>query len=673
MMIQALTTSCKVPIVDIEAEFTISDVSWFAAEETLFVFYELEALAGLNESSAIEIKFTTDNLTVDWTPLDGFNHVHTHVSINCGPSKLCGSASISVNQEPRNIGLRLRYHKDGELTRLARPIVNVINDTSAHRGRSLLIYGVFDETNQHIQWRSRHQFPTIRNEQARDLGLRRYFEVFESGYGPRPSPVNDNPYGYGEPCPDTIEAFASLSLSTLEPAIFQSTPLPLGGRDAEAVCSRATVTDASGTFTTTAYALKNPETQPAFPSLRSPTASLTQIKFLFRPCQETISGDHLDMQMQRLQFDASTPVICTETQVQADFEERVSEQLRDAIALARTPGEDMVLSLILHHDSASTLSPKIERILETLITAEEDKSTPRLTGAFVFDSFRYEVERETIANRVLWCPAVFSELDLEEIPETQEELEDLVEKFPDASQQSCPIAPTNAEIDLGNLSFTSLPILPTRSIYLDFIEDYSKAQAGEMRSLDFRAPLRPTINENIDLGFGTSASFMNGEFISAQPLDAFSYCADELTDFVLIRSEDIESTFESPVLPLEFLPAWHNNAPEERYEVGLAWAFPFLIQLEYESVLAGSASAFAFSVPFGIATTGQALYGSDMWTSEAFDLSLALTHCTRFCDHPSFDGAGIYQIRESFRNTYQDQCYTPRFPQLTDGGFPDDP
>ena len=194
-----------------------------------------------------------------------------------------------------------------------------------------------------------------------------------------------------------------------------------------------------------------------------------------------------------------------------------------------------------------------------------------------------------------------------------------------------------------------------------------------MRSLDFRAPLRPTINENIDLGFGTSASFMNGEFISAQQLDAFSYCADELADFVLIRSEGIASTFESPVLPLEFLPTWHNNAPEERYEVGLAWVFPFLIQLEYESVLAGSASAFAFSVPFGIATTGQALYGSDMWTSEAFDLSLALTHCTRFCEHPSFDGAGIYQIREPFRNTYQDQCYTPRFPQLTDGGFPDDP
>ena len=107
MMIQALTTNCKVPIVDIEAEFTISDVSWFAAEETLFVFYELEALAGLNESSAVEIKFTTDNITVDWTPLDGFNYVHTHVSVNCGPSKLCGSASISVNQEPRNIGLEI--------------------------------------------------------------------------------------------------------------------------------------------------------------------------------------------------------------------------------------------------------------------------------------------------------------------------------------------------------------------------------------------------------------------------------------------------------------------------------------------------------------------------------------------------------------------------------------
>ena len=179
-------------------------------EETLFVFYELEALAGLNESSAVEIKFTTDNLTVDWTPLDGFNHVHTHVSVNCGPSKLCGSASISVNQEPRNIGLRLRYHKDGELTRLARPIVNVINDTSAHRGRSLLIYGVFDETNQHIQWRSCHQFPTIRNEQAVTWAFVDISKLSESGYGLRPSPTNDNPYSYGEPCPNPIEAFPHL-------------------------------------------------------------------------------------------------------------------------------------------------------------------------------------------------------------------------------------------------------------------------------------------------------------------------------------------------------------------------------------------------------------------------------------------------------------------------------
>ena len=76
-------------------------------------------------------------------------------------------------------------------------------------------------------------------------------------------------------------------------------------------------------------------------------------------------------------------------------------------------------------------------MLETLITAEGQVNAST-HGAFVFDSFRYEVERETIANRVLWCPAVFSELDLEEIPETQEELEDLLEEFPDASQQELP-------------------------------------------------------------------------------------------------------------------------------------------------------------------------------------------------------------------------------------------
>ena len=113
---------------------------------------------------------------------------------------------------------------------------------------------------------------------------------------------------------------------------------------------------------------------------------------------------------------------------------------------------------------------------------------------------------------------------------------------------------------------------------------------------------------------------MNGEFISAQPRDAFSYCADELADFVLIRSEDINLHLR--VRSCHWNSYQHGiTMPRRTPEVGPS--APSLIQLEYESVLAGSASA-SHSASRLYRNTGQALYGSDMWTSEAFDLSWPL-------------------------------------------------
>ncbi len=101
--------------------------------------------------------------------------------------------------------------------------------------------------------------------------------------------------------------------------------------------------------------------------------------------------------------------------------------------------------------------------------------------------------------------------------------------------------------------------------------------------------------------------------------------------------------------------------------------FPFLLRAEYETYAAGSVSAFGLSVPFGLAETGEAYVGSEMWTVDEFDLEDTLTQCTRFCDHPTFDSAGTYQVSDSFRNTYMSSCYVPTYPQLGDSGFPLDP
>ena len=49
-----LLGSCqKVPIVDIQARFTLADLSWFAAEQTMFVFYELSAEQGIGPESQV--------------------------------------------------------------------------------------------------------------------------------------------------------------------------------------------------------------------------------------------------------------------------------------------------------------------------------------------------------------------------------------------------------------------------------------------------------------------------------------------------------------------------------------------------------------------------------------------------------------------------------------------
>jgi len=78
-------------------------------------------------------------------------------------------------------------------------------------------------------------------------------------------------------------------------------------------------------------------------------------------------------------------------------------------------------------------------------------------------------------------------------------------------------------------------------------------------------------------------------------------------------------------------------------------------------------------VPFGFASPAEAYYGTPVWLEEGFALDEALTQCSRFCDHPTFDPAGIYQVRALFRESYAQACYLPDFPSPGDSGFPRDP
>lgn len=673
----ALASCSKVPIHDVAAGFTLADASWFAEEETLFVFYDVSAEQGLGDQSVLEIAYVTDDETVDWTSLTDLPAVHTHVALDCGTTRRCGSWSLHVPKEPRDVALRLRYHRDGEMALDADTVFNVVGTGDAWSHRSYLAYGVFDATNRRVQWRGRHRFPTLRNEQASDYGLRRSLVVADAVYGTADLASSANLYGYGVDCPGAFVPAGLSEVETDERAAFAEGELPLDASEATTVCALATVTDAKGTFTTGAIARKNPEVRPAFPELRSPIREAKVLPFFLEPCDRRISAEHEEMQRQRLLVGA-LPSTCIDDWDAPGFADALAATFSDAIERARPEGRDMVLVVGLHQDEDGA-SEAVQEALAQVVPEERLKTSPRLAGAFVFDSDGDGPSIPELDTSTLWCPATISQTD------TDVTLANL----------TCAIAPDNPSVELGPFSFGTLPILPSREQYLEFVDTYSEAQAGEVTGMSLRTPEFATTAEHVPLGDYGVATFLNDEAVSAEADDAFSYCATDDPAVIVFRSafmeseafqallaqncesgglpEDLCSYGALGLLPLALLPSWHAAFPEASYALGLFWDFPFLLHLDFETSAAGSVTAFGFSVPFGIAANGESYLGTAMWTTDTFSLAETLTQCTRFCDHATFDSAGVYQVAAPFRTAYATSCYLPDYPEPGDGGFPLDP
>ncbi len=661
----ALLLSCdKVPFVDINASFSISDVSWFEDERTMFVFYRVDAEQGIGPESLIELRYGTDDVFVDWTPLGQLTPVHTHLPVDCGPRAKCGSLSIAVEKVPRSVSLRLRYHRSGVLSLNAPVVFNVVGTGPAHLVRSLAVYGVFDETNTRVQWRARHQFPTIRNEQATELGLRRQFTISDVVHGEVGPLPGGNLYGYSisPVCPTGLTPLPWQARATTDRAFFEPLTLPLTASDSDVVCASATVTDAMGEYTAAALARKNPITRAGFPTLRSPIRDLEPVGWVFKPCNRVINDAHLSMQVQRLQL-AGAPTICTDDFTSRDFASRLVGTMKPRIDALRSAGRDLVLVLAIHRDDTTgRLNRELESVLEQLLIPERDKSTPRVVGAYLFDSASWRLTRDPLKPVVLWCPSrLVTQTDLDFVP--------------GASERDCPLLPDTFTLNLGPFSFTQLPILPTRQQYETFVMKYSDANTGSVTKLSLRGPERTAVSENIPVGDFSVITKFNNELISAAPEDAFSFCPPPTTDGgVPSVSRVVVQPVDAPgaIVQLQGLPQLHQQSPSMLYALGLAWESPFLVKMDYETRVAGAATVVAITIPFGIANTAERFLGNEEWKRDAFPLD-ALRQCTRWCDHPTFDSAGVYQPTAPFRLAFAQQCYAPRFPVPTEGGFPRDP
>jgi hypothetical protein len=662
-----LITACrKVSLDYTPAKFSLAQAIWFEAEQTLFFFWKVGSPLGLGNDAVVEVRYQTDDGPTKWTEPKSLANVHEHLAVDCGEGKLCGSASPRVAKEPRFIEMRLRYHHDGDVAKKKIPLEFVVHRGTAHENRSLVVYGVFDETNRYVQWRARHQFPAFRNEEATRLGLRRTFTITGQTYGVDAAPwIATNPYHYGQTseCPaDFTSAEIDTTVTTSERAAFNTTALPVSAATATSVCAVAHVVDGTGTFVTNAYARKNPETRAAFSTLHSPVKSTVKVGFLLAPCTRTISSEHLEMQKQRLLLE-DFKTVCTDSVSDPGFSTTLTSTIQASVSAARAAGRDMTLFIALHHDDITgTLEAKVEEALAATLPAERAGVSPRVSGAFIFDTIPYLVRNPEVKKLALWCPAL--------------SLKPTVDSnfgVPDESQVSCPVLPDVPGLKLGPFSLGSIPILPTRKSYEKFIDKYSEAQAGEMKSIGALAPERTTTSTDVALDEFGWVTFFNNERITATETDGFSFCSNSNDSLDASRFYFRTDADPETPLPISALPEIQATAPQSDYELGLLWDFPFLLRLEYTSRLAGAANAVVASVPFGFNFSQKDIYGSEGWIKSDFSLAASLTQCTRFCTHPGFEKSGVYGAGQSWRTAFAERCYRPRFPKRSDGGFPDDP
>lgn len=216
-----------------------------------------------------------------------------------------------------------------------------------------------------------------------------------------------------------------------------------------------------------------------------------------------------------------------------------------------------------------------------------------------------------------------------------------------------------------------------------------------------RAPLSTPETRRIPVGDFGVATFYDGETLSAEPEQRFSYCADKAPQTPLAfrlpaldepteptdgageaagpsetgETGEVDAQATEQALPLVLFPGLHRKLQLGAYDLGLLWDFPFLFSFQYKTFVSGRVRSFGVSVPFGLENRSTEAYGSAIWSQQSFDVGEVLLKCTRYCTHPTFDSAGVYNVLLTFEEGYEQRCYRPRLPGAVFGqeSAPNDP
>lgn len=665
----AFVTACdKLPLHENRAQFDTATSHWFANERIQYVFFSVGGLrpaqSKLTWPMGFEISTGSGPAISALTAVgkDGFSKldlskaVHRHRLVECGDGRVCGSFSFRTDKPVRNLKLRFRYNTASDMNELTEIPTAEHPTGQGSDSQSALVYGVFNPDNTRMQVRVHDNFGSPTNIEARAYGMDRKFliEKLQSADLNLQDEINTSRES-GTPllfpakvCADVISrgggggsSFTFNGKQGWAPTRFPS------DEAASDTCFSVTMMDHQNTPLAVNLAMgrKNPELTAQPLVIHPPLNRTFDIPVVFSYCQnhsgsnELLAPEFLRYQYYILGIDRSIGVdACFATNEEDRFEKDVdrilSEKLREARRTlanrmaAGGPPQDFFFRVIIHYNqmSSSEFQKRIGQRIIAKIQSERLLISPRLAGAFVYDS--RATQELSMDQSVIWCPRLAP-------PGGQ---------TGDADANCVPrdggnvlFGPLNFEIPMG-------PFPTVDSFLKNFRE---RGDRGEANDPSFSVSSVLTDANSVTANArGVSYSFLDGERISLAPGEKLKFCADRDTEQMLPQLGFLRPN-DGAVLNVESagqLLTSDVDAPSLR--VGIAWTSPFIGIFSFRLPLKGK----IFSIiPLSTSFNNEQRLGDPRWSKRTWNVGPLMQKCVRHCHHPYFDEAGVYQATENWR------------------------
>jgi hypothetical protein len=671
-LVLAAAACRKVPLRDDAGSISHGSIHWFENEKTAFLFFSIAEAPERLTDPVYEYSWvgqTKDGGTVSFplTEIDLSSAVHEHALVSCGGGAVCGSFSFPAEYQLVSAFFQFRYDRssDQALQTALSPFNHAAGSTAD--AYSALLYGVFDKDNGHTQVRVHHNFGTPASDEIARFGMTRRFQVSDPVlFEPADADtIDEHRETVGSPLmfpASFCQGAGAAAKHFTGDSYWQDTLLdPATG--ARGACFNTRYLDRNSKPVLEAdlasYAFRNPEVADSTLSFRTPLVPVNEIPVFVKVCDDEpsasgmIDQEFLTYQKFILGMVNRPEDLCFRIGGMTDFKQDFEKHIADRLVAAKTAnqtGGDFMFIVLLHEKFSEeflVLQGIVADALTSAVKTEELYVSPRLVGSMIYSGSTHFTPSANQRKYITWCP------------------QELLAGFfdPLLGSQNCVTSPSG-DLDLTVINFVApMGALPSLADYKRYVKEYGDAGLARNPDLAFYSPL---LSANSQVEVESRITFFDSQRFSLAAGEYAKVCSERLDRAVTsfyVRTPDQPKSIES--IPLfDMNASWLSDDAQGEYRIGIEWEFPYWGGIEYTSALTGKVVTV---VPFQRSFKSYEALGDPKWQTETWNFGKYVQKCSKYCDNPAFDEAGIYQPQSVWRVPTLDRCQIPA-PPIYPGG-----